>query len=855
MHTSMWADRVTMIETENNHSVKKNLIKRLQKSSCHGVSHFANASNRYTKSYWFFWSFCCLSAMLYFLIIRISDFLNSSVTTSFLSEKVDSIEMPRVTICSINNYEETDFNNILGNIIKVMSDSIVASSQTDTVSIKLFLIDYLHHRVNLVHKNNDILTTNVSYHVIFGKAHNQYTNKILMPNLIEDKSPDLESKIYDSFSVLLYEYDYISKGRNFKCRDEETVERKFYNFVNPEGNFSYTKGQGHDLKYYLWESVYNSSTSTNMDMNITIEDKCKYILYGPFISKPEYRIKIIDDYSVKEALVGEIILFLLSATGTQPIKSQTILDIYGPYFETVFGLVDLEEFFEYFDTPNLHAQNMQLPLEQDKAFYKSKHTDFYKKELMPIFDEFKNKNDSDISKFEILIKIISKLKQLKRKVFEAPRKAFFMDEITDFSSNPESPKNYEIFNKIMVNAEWSVFSNKNGIISEQYDNQIENLTISEADKYYQRFEPETNVFQTRFDGKGISENNVSGFDQNSSSFFKKTSTPRSSNCIQTIHQNFSQTTPGHKNGYSFIFFTGYADLNLLKTTDDIANPIMFQVTIDDYKERFIDSSGLNSFLLENGRMKQIGLRKKVKRLASQFGRCDGQQKESLNDCKQMCFLKQISESRECDCTPNYGIYMDLDFVKNRTECTFETLSASPCYQFIKNFKSQSTSQIQEICGCNQPCQVISYEQKIKSAPNQISASLQILHLTRFYDEWLSKDIKTMVNDYVTYVDKAYSYLWRVLISYVFYNKKEKMITKYSAERDDVLFSQGVAMLQIYFEEMEVEFIEENLADPASSLVSDLGGQLGLWLGISMVSIMEIFLIFYVFFKWRGQRTR
>ena len=49
------------------------------------------------------------------------------------------------------------------------------------------------------------------------------------------------------------------------------------------------------------------------------------------------------------------------------------------------------------------------------------------------------------------------------------------------------------------------------------------------------------------------------------------------------------------------------------------------------------------------------------------------------------------------------------------------------------------------------------------------------------------------------------------------------------------------MVEIGFENLQVKKTIETVADQASSLVSDLGGQLGLWLGISMVSILEILL--------------
>ena len=50
-------------------------------------------------------------------------------------------------------------------------------------------------------------------------------------------------------------------------------------------------------------------------------------------------------------------------------------------------------------------------------------------------------------------------------------------------------------------------------------------------------------------------------------------------------------------------------------------------------------------------------------------------------------------------------------------------------------------------------------------------------------------------------------------------------------------------MDLFFENMNVVELTEVIADEWSSLISDFGGQLGLWVGISLTNVME--LIFFV----------
>lgn len=54
-----------------------------------------------------------------------------------------------------------------------------------------------------------------------------------------------------------------------------------------------------------------------------------------------------------------------------------------------------------------------------------------------------------------------------------------------------------------------------------------------------------------------------------------------------------------------------------------------------------------------------------------------------------------------------------------------------------------------------------------------------------------------------------------------------------------VFAEGMSVIEIYFESLRQEEIKEKVVDDWISLVSDFGGQAGLWLGVSMLSVMEV----------------
>lgn len=50
---------------------------------------------------------------------------------------------------------------------------------------------------------------------------------------------------------------------------------------------------------------------------------------------------------------------------------------------------------------------------------------------------------------------------------------------------------------------------------------------------------------------------------------------------------------------------------------------------------------------------------------------------------------------------------------------------------------------------------------------------------------------------------------------------------------------NAAMIQVFYEELNYETLSESPAYGLTSLIADLGGLTGLWIGISIVSILEV----------------
>lgn len=141
----------------------ESFTKSLEKASCDGITHFINAPNKILKIFWVVIFMASFGSLLYFTITRLQDFLSATVTTSFVNTDVDSLELPTITICSLNTYDDTNmvyflfelkeelrrtFINLRDVIVDITSPVTVPDlySMNSHILLCNFLIDFIHFK-------------------------------------------------------------------------------------------------------------------------------------------------------------------------------------------------------------------------------------------------------------------------------------------------------------------------------------------------------------------------------------------------------------------------------------------------------------------------------------------------------------------------------------------------------------------------------------------------------------------------------------------------------------------------------------------------------------------------------------
>uniref|UniRef100_A0A0K0FBV5 Degenerin-like protein unc-105 (projected from Caenorhabditis elegans ortholog unc-105) n=1 Tax=Strongyloides venezuelensis TaxID=75913 RepID=A0A0K0FBV5_STRVS len=254
-------------------------------------------------------------------------------------------------------------------------------------------------------------------------------------------------------------------------------------------------------------------------------------------------------------------------------------------------------------------------------------------------------------------------------------------------------------------------------------------------------------------------------------------------------KNVSANRAGANYGLRLLLFANISEY--LPTTESVG----FRITVHDkFITPFPDAFGYSA---PTGFMTSFGVRmKQFIRLPSPYGRClDYSEADenfhiyrgynySVESCHRSCTQREVIKA--CGCSdPMYPAF------NNSEVCSVLDPVARGC---IQNVTSKLTRDISEgrykDCICHQPCLESGYEVSF-SAARWPSGTSKIMECEASNDLCMEK------------------------------------------------YKKNAAMIQIFYEELNFETLTESPAYSLTSALADLGGLTGLWIGASVVSLLEI----------------
>ncbi|XP_071851417.1 epithelial sodium channel subunit beta-like isoform X1 [Apostichopus japonicus] len=205
--------------------------------------------------------------------------------------------------------------------------------------------------------------------------------------------------------------------------------------------------------------------------------------------------------------------------------------------------------------------------------------------------------------------------------------------------------------------------------------------------------------------------------------------------------------------------------------------------------------------LAAGFLTSIGLRQvELKRLPSPHGECtDGKGFDHVQgenyiygviSCQKKCFLQNLNKS--CGCVDD----INKDF-QNTAQCSHNN---SKCLQSIqRRFHSNGLE-----CHCPVPCHEFIYNTKISSA----------VWPSEMYQYHLHNEFN------VTDDDSINVNLWK----------------------DIAVTRKNLLRVKVYFEELNYQLVEQIKTYSLATMLSSFGGLLGLFLGFSLITVFEVFVL-------------
>ena len=789
----------------------------IKATSCHGISHFSNATSKNIRTFWFFCTLSCIGALSYFVILRLKDYITSDVVASFKIEQSNNLQFPKITVCQSNTFDDTNLHYFFYQLKLVLTEIFRQQLFFSSSGFKITLAEFMYSKIKnkrrtMLHDEQVFVTGQGNVHSDYSNQFMHYTNKILTKIVLDPKIDAFPFAYYWMFPEKIEEH----------CSEQE-ISNWAPKFLSERCNSTWTdfslQPEQYDYMFWLCPFAEKFDNGTFTGKGYTDDQLCSFKLFSPFIEDQGHFFEM--------SYQAESIDFLASEVVYDWLFAKDPYDLYNNHYG---------EGIKYYIDPRISPIDHYL--EYGKQFADCAKN---KTRTDPLFFDCIDSRNLPDPNFENLensfISAIESLHAAKAKHIEAIKKGQWMTQLTNLDDKLHlNPTEIEYMAAIWV---W-YFMNYD---PDEYDPMVKNFKLSEQKDFYQIMEAETNILYSRF-GEKVYENVTD--------MFENTISPKSNNCLQlkTDQLDLYQDSNGENAGLYFFIFTGDRNKANTHATLDFSVPAKMTVSVDLPDSQFSDVTVTTPVSFENGKITKIILEKTAIEKDPKFPGCSALQTDSIIACRQKCFVRYITdvESSGCGCLPAFALNGTDRNNKNENECTFEQLIQTNCYESIVNFKNMTMSEVNKKCNCEQPCSSSSYKITTLTGRSGFDKTPGQLYFSKDYLSILKKAISG--NSFSKAIEEFFfnrskrdtqrDYFERVLSVH----SMSQGILKSDLDENDQALSSGLAVLQIYFEDLTTNLMEESAADKGSSLVSDLGGQLGLWLGISMVSIMEVVICFY-----------
>ncbi|XP_077997315.1 uncharacterized protein LOC144450544 [Glandiceps talaboti] len=277
--------------------------------------------------------------------------------------------------------------------------------------------------------------------------------------------------------------------------------------------------------------------------------------------------------------------------------------------------------------------------------------------------------------------------------------------------------------------------------------------------------------------------------------FKVSGNDKYGNCFTFNHgtngtEIRNSTKPGSSYGLTLTLFTEQSEYISLFGRDSGVRVSVHKPDVEPFPEE----NGLN---VRPGTATAIVLRQGISsRLSEPYGNCTEDEsldtngfRNTLSSCNHKCV--QDTMLLECGCVDRAS--------SNGPRCMFLNKTQETCRQLI--YFLQQHNQID--CNCKRPCGEVRYERTVSES------------------YWPSD-----------------SYLNRLLTSVHAVSKKTQYI------RDTTQAQQNLVHLEIYYGELNYEKVTEVPDYKLENLFGDIGGSLGLYIGLSVITVVEFLELVY-----------